>query len=249
MEAHLLAEAVFHHLSVQGGLAGGHWHKGGRFDLHLLFPNVNNRGRALASDTVLPSTRRIYRNIEVIVRQIADRVHRELNQTRRESGSNPMPEMREVIDTKIAARRRSQEQQGIGFSVTENDPQSVVELLRVHSQSQPEAKSTGDKSEGAKAKSDLHLDWSQLLELLYIMWSPGDDFEEDSIEKAKHYFDLETFLLRPPWIVLLKREVEKGDEDAKELDRAINQANKFILEGRIPGYLPNEDRSLGRESR
>jgi hypothetical protein len=93
-----------------GAMVGGHWHKDGRLDMHILLVNDTVFGAALGSSATIPQTGRKYRNVEVVARYIADLAHEELNKRRREAGRPVIATMMETRASLKAKRLKLENQ-------------------------------------------------------------------------------------------------------------------------------------------
>jgi hypothetical protein len=97
-------------LMSTGAMVGGHWHKDGRFDMHILLVNDTIFGAALGTAATIPQTGKKFRNVEVVARWISDLAHEELNKTRRETGRPEISTMEETRASLKAKRLKLERQ-------------------------------------------------------------------------------------------------------------------------------------------
>lgn len=124
-EDRFLAARIVDDFQSTGAMVGAHWHDNGRVDLHVFLLNDNFSGYALGTATILPSTGRAFRNVEVLARQFADAAHLDLNSDRVLRGRPTIPTMDERRD-EIYLQTAAEEEQRLAAIVARSEATAQI---------------------------------------------------------------------------------------------------------------------------
>lgn len=220
-EAKKLALAIVDGLRAKYAIFGFHWHEDGRLDGHALVPNETVFGNALSCESVLISTGRNFRNLEVCVRQFLDRAHNQLNLERQLAGKPHIETMDEVkkrtwyVDDKPIRGHKVHMPQF--HSPTPDATMVKAAAVSVTEQSSPKG-----------------IDWEYLTGLLPAMYMADDD-EWERLKKKREKWFIQDAKGRQQELLLdvrraLEADLKKGDPQATEASELLDFCNRCWLE-------------------